>query len=196
MGTVIDIRTYFLRLLRASQICGWFHQWITKSNDGHWKNRDTFQSSSKKSECESYEVNYSRQTLYARVGTMEFTEQKVLSSFVRRNDIMIDDTIESISEESVKMLDKLAMNPVKILWGVTDAPKSCCPSPLFSVFNIFIESIIKLSHLEVSWDDSLCQKTISIRNVTMTSRFTTFELMVSDKLIILRVIPSGKNSPL
>ena len=46
---------------------------------------------------------------------MEFTEQKVLSSFVRRNDIMIDDTIESISEESVKMLDKLAMNPVKIL---------------------------------------------------------------------------------
>jgi hypothetical protein len=67
------------------------------------------------SECESYEVNYSRQTLYARVGTMEFTEQKVLSSFVHRNDVMIDDTIESISEESVKMLDKLAMNPVKIL---------------------------------------------------------------------------------
>ena len=109
---------------------------------------------------------------------------------------MIDDTIESISEESVKLLDKLAMNPVKILWDVTDAPKSCCPSPLFSVFNIFIESIIKLSHLDVSWDDSLCQKTISIRNVTMTSRFTTFELMGSDKLIILRVIPSGKNSPL
>ena len=67
------------------------------------------------SECESYEVNYSRQTLYARVGTMEFTEQKVLSSFVHRNDVMIDDTIESISEESVKMFNKLAMNPVKIL---------------------------------------------------------------------------------
>ena len=67
------------------------------------------------SECESYEVNYSRQTLYARVGRIEFTEQKVLSSFVHRNDVMIDDTIESISEESVKMLDKLAMNPVKIL---------------------------------------------------------------------------------
>ena len=46
---------------------------------------------------------------------MQFIEQKVLSSFVRRNDVMIDDTIESISEESVKMLDKLAMNPVKIL---------------------------------------------------------------------------------
>ena len=67
------------------------------------------------SECELYEVNYSRQTLYARVGTMDFTEQKVLSSFVHRNDIMIDDTIESISDESVKMLDELAMNPVKIL---------------------------------------------------------------------------------
>ena len=109
---------------------------------------------------------------------------------------MVDDTIESISEESVKMLDKLAMNPVKILWGVTDAPKSCCPSTLFSVFNIFIESIIKLSHLEASRDDSLCQKKISIRNVTMTSRSTTFELMVSGKLIILAVIPSGKNFPL
>jgi hypothetical protein len=46
---------------------------------------------------------------------MEFTEQKVLSSFVRRDDFMIDDSIESISEESVKMLDKLAMNPVTIL---------------------------------------------------------------------------------
>ena len=46
---------------------------------------------------------------------MDFTEQKVLSSFVRRNDVMIADTIESISEESVKMLDKLAMIPVKIL---------------------------------------------------------------------------------
>ncbi|MGB8164860.1 MAG: hypothetical protein WCF14_07595 [Nitrososphaeraceae archaeon] len=30
----------------------------------------------------------------------------------------------------------------------------------------------------------------------MESRFTTFELMVSDKLIILRVIPSEKKSPL
>ena len=29
---------------------------------------------------------------------------------------MIDFTIESVSEESVKMFDKLAMNPVKILW--------------------------------------------------------------------------------
>jgi hypothetical protein len=45
---------------------------------------------------------------------MDFTEQKVLSSFVGRNDVMIADTIESISEESVKMLDKLAMIPVKI----------------------------------------------------------------------------------
>jgi hypothetical protein len=66
-------------------------------------------------ECEPYVVNYSRQTLYARFRTMEFTEQKVLSSFVRRNDVMIDVTIESVSEESVKMFDKLAMNPVKIL---------------------------------------------------------------------------------
>jgi hypothetical protein len=54
---------------------------------------------------------------------MDFTEQKVLSSFVGRNDVMIADTIESISEESVKMLDKLAMIPVKILVGVTDAPE-------------------------------------------------------------------------
>ena len=46
---------------------------------------------------------------------MDFTEQKVLSSFVHGNDLMIDDTIESISDESVKMLDKLAMIPVKIL---------------------------------------------------------------------------------
>ena len=46
---------------------------------------------------------------------MDFTEQKVLSSYVVRNDVMIADTIESISEESVKMLDKLAMIPVKIL---------------------------------------------------------------------------------
>ena len=64
---------------------------------------------------------------------MEFTEQKVLSSFVHRNDLMIDDTIESISDESVKMLDKLAMNPVKILLGVTDDPKSCCPSSIFCI---------------------------------------------------------------
>jgi hypothetical protein len=49
---------------------------------------------------------------------MEFTEQKVSSSFVRRNDVMIDITIESVSEESVKKFDKLAMNPVEILWGV------------------------------------------------------------------------------
>jgi hypothetical protein len=66
------------------------------------------------SQCESYEVNYSQQTLYARVGTMQFTEQKVFS-FVRRNDVMIDDTIESISEDFVRMLDKLAINPAKIL---------------------------------------------------------------------------------
>ena len=46
---------------------------------------------------------------------MEFTEQKVLSSFVRRNDVMMDVTIESVSEEYVKMFDKLAMYPVKIL---------------------------------------------------------------------------------
>ena len=125
---------------------------------------------------------------------MQFIEQKVLSSFVHRNDVMIDDTIESISEEFVRMLDSWQWTQQK-LWGVTDAPKSCCPSPLFSVFNIFIESIIKLSHLEASWDDSLCQKTISIRNVTMTSSFTTFELIVSNKLNILKVIPSGKKPP-
>jgi len=75
---------------------------------------------------------------------MDFTEQKVLSSFVGRNDVMIADTIESISEESVKMLDKLAMIPVKILWGVTDAPKKLLSITLFSVFNTFIEPILKL----------------------------------------------------
>ena len=56
-----------------------------------------------------------KQPPYARFRTMEFTERKVLSSFVRRNDVMIDVTIESVSEESVKMFDKLAMNPAKIL---------------------------------------------------------------------------------
>lgn len=117
----------------------------------------------------------------------------VSSSFVRRNDVMIDVTIESVSEESVKMFDKLAMNPVKILWGVTDDQRVVL-HPLFSVINIFIESIIKLSHLEALRVDSLCQKTISIRNVTMTSRFTTFELIVSNKLIIIKVIPSGKKN--
>jgi hypothetical protein len=61
-----------------------------------------------------------------------------------------------------------------------------------SVFNIFMELIIKLSHPEASRDDSLSQKTISIGNVTMTSRFTTFESVISDKLILLRVIPLGK----
>jgi hypothetical protein len=142
-------------------------------------------------ECEPYVVNYSRQTLYARFKTMEFTEQKVSSSFVRRNDVMIDVTIESVSEESVKMFDKLAINPEKILWGATGDQK-VLPHPLFSLFNIFIESIIKLSRLEPSRDDSLCQKRISIRNVTITSRSTTFELIVCNKLIMIRVIPSRK----
>jgi hypothetical protein len=67
-------------------------------------------------ECEPYLVNYSLQTLYARFKTTEFTKQKVSFPFVRWNDVMIDFTIESVSEESVKLFDKLAMNPVKILW--------------------------------------------------------------------------------
>ncbi len=142
-------------------------------------------------ECEPYVVNYSRQTLYARFKRMEFTEQKVLSSFVRRNDVLIDVTIESVSEDSVKMFDKLAINPEKILWGVTGDQK-VLPHPLFSLFNIFIESIIKLSHLESTRSDSLCQKKISIRNVTITSQFTTFELIVCNKLIMIKIRPSRK----
>ena len=120
---MIEIRKYFLRLLRASQIYDDFINGllnlmiISKINStaDTVKTEILFNIRQTNSQCESYEVNYSQQTLYARVGAMEFTEQKVLSSFVHRNDLMIDDTIESISDESVKMLEKLAKNPVKIL---------------------------------------------------------------------------------
>jgi hypothetical protein len=62
---------------------------------------------------------------------------------------MIDITIKLVSEESVKMFDKLAIKPLRILLGVTDDQRGF-PHPLFSVFNISIELIIKLSHLQGS----------------------------------------------
>ena len=62
---------------------------------------------------------------------------------------MIDVTIESVSEESVKMFDNLAINPLRILLGVTDDQRGVPQSSIFCIYyNYRVDN--RLSHLEAS----------------------------------------------
>lgn len=145
--------------------------------------------------CEAYVVKYGQPLLYARYRGMEFTDQKVTSQFSRSKDHVIDVKMESVFGEYVKRFDSLAsMTKSKVKWGIAiekDGEKKQ-PDPLFTLLNLFVDAVSRLTSLDPSSPDSLVNRRFGIRNASIARKSLHIEFLVDGQLNILELNPTKK----
>jgi hypothetical protein len=142
--------------------------------------------------CEAHIVKYGRPILYVKYKGMEFTDQKVTSQFVRINDYVVDVTVESVFGEFVRNFDKIASTPEsRVTWGVVkDADLAI--NPLFSLLNLFINAVNKLTLLDPHNPDSLMRKKFGIRNANVIKNTIQLEFTIDGQLNIMELNASKK----
>jgi hypothetical protein len=142
--------------------------------------------------CETYIVKYGQPMLYIRYRGIEFTEQKVTSKFVRFNEYAIEVILESVFAEFVKSFDNLSSSSEdKVKWAiVTDKYPNA--EPLFTLLNLFIDAVHKLTLLDPSNPESLIRKKFGVRNVNVTRHSTQLEFLIDSQLNIIALNPSRK----
>jgi len=145
--------------------------------------------------CEAYVVKYGQPLLYARYRGMEFTDQKVTSQFARSKDHVIDVKMESVFGEYVKRFDSLAsMTKSKVKWGIAtekDGEKKQ-PDPLFTLLNLFVDAVSRLTSLDPSNPDSLVNRRFGIRNASIARKSMHLEFLIEGQLNILELNPGKK----
>ena len=142
--------------------------------------------------CEAHIVKYGRPILYVKYKGMEFTDQKVTSQFVRINDYVVDVTVESVFGEFVRNFDKIASTPEsRVTWGVVkDA--DLVINPLFSLLNLFINAVNRLTLLDPHNPDSLMRKKFAIRNANVIKNTIQLEFTIDGQLNIMELNASKK----
>jgi hypothetical protein len=142
--------------------------------------------------CEAYVVKYGQPLLYAKYHGMEFTDQKVTSQFVRSKNHVIDVTMESVFGDFVKRFDSLASaTKSKVKWGVPKE-KEDKTDPLFTLLDLFIGAVVRLSSLDPASEDSLVGKRFGVRNASMARKALHIEFLVNGHLSILEINPEKK----
>lgn len=142
--------------------------------------------------CEAYVVKYGQPLLYAKYHGMEFTDQKVMTQFVRSKDHMISVTMESMFGEFVKSFDSLAsMTKTKVKWGIMKE-KEDKPDPLFALLDSFVGAVIRLTSLDPSNPDSLADKRFGIRNASIIRKSLHLEFLINSNLNIIELNPREK----
>jgi hypothetical protein len=140
--------------------------------------------------CDPYVVKYGQPLLYAKYRNMAFTDQKVTSQFVRRENV-IDVTIESVFGEFIRNFDALAStSESKVHWAV--ATKDDTAEPLFALLNSFVDAVVRLSTLGSSSPDSIAGKRFGIRNASIMRKSLHLEFLVDGRLNILELNPAKK----
>ena len=142
--------------------------------------------------CEAHIVKYGRPILYVKYKGMEFTDQKVTSQFVRINDYVVDVTVESVFGEFVRNFDKIASTPEsRVTWGIVkDA--DLVINPLFSLLNLFINAVNRLTLLDPHNPDSLMRKKFAIRNANVIKNTIQLEFTIDGQLNIMELNASKK----
>ncbi|HXG07635.1 MAG TPA: hypothetical protein VNI77_09960 [Nitrososphaera sp.] len=143
--------------------------------------------------CEAYVVKYGQPLLYAKYHGMEFTDQKVMSQFVRSKDHVIDVTMESVFGDFVKKFDSLASTTkTKVKWGVSRENDDKL-DPMFELLDLFVSAVVRLTSIDPSSEDSLAGKRFAIRNVSVARKSLQIEFLIDGQLSILEINPSKKH---
>lgn len=148
--------------------------------------------------CEAYIVKYGQPLLYTKYHGMEFTDQKVTSEFIRSKDHIIDIKMESVFGEYVRRFDNLAsMTNSKVKWGVVPIEKEEFgrkkkrqqPDPLFTLLDLFVDAVSRLTSLDPISPNSLANRRFGIRNASITRKSLHLEFLVDGQLSILELNP-------
>ena len=151
--------------------------------------------------CEAYIVKYGQPLLYTKYHGMEFTDQKVTSEFIRSKDHIIDIKMESVFGEYVRRFDNLAsMTNSKVKWGVVliekeelGRKKKQQPDPLFTLLDLFVDAVSRLTSLDPISPNSLANRRFGIRNASITRKSLHLEFLVDGQLSILELNPIKRN---
>ena len=142
--------------------------------------------------CEAYIVKYGQPLLYAKYHGIEFTDQKVMTQFVRSKDHIIGVTMESMFGEFIKSFDSLtSMTKTKVKWGIMKEREDKS-DPLFALLDSFVGAVIRLSSLDPSNPDSLVGKRFGIRNASVIRKSLHLEFLINSNLNIIELNPYEK----
>jgi hypothetical protein len=142
--------------------------------------------------CETNVVKYGQPLLYVKYRGVEFTDQKVMSQFVRNKGHIIDVTMESVFGEFVKMFDSLAsMSESKVKWGVSTTSGEK-PEPMFALLDKLVEAIGRLTTLDPESPNSLAGKRIGVRNAIVARKSLHLEFLIDGRLHIIELNPGKK----
>ena len=138
-------------------------------------------------ECEPTVVKYGQPLLYVKYRGLAFTDQKVMSQ-VLRNGHLIDVTMESVFGEFVNTFDNLASaSQSKVRWAIGEKP-----DPLFTLLDLFIDAVCRLSALDSTSPNSLAGKWFGIRNAGLVRTSLHIEFLVDGRLNIIELNPAKR----
>lgn len=139
--------------------------------------------------CEPYSVKYGQPLLYVKYQGVGFTDQKVISQFVRSRD-RVDVTMGSVFGEFVRTFDALASaSKSKVRWGTGEKPDR-----MFALLDSFVGAVGRLSAMTPSSPNSLAGRRFGIRNASVTRRSLQLEFLIDGQLNILELNPARKNA--
>ena len=139
--------------------------------------------------CEPYSVKYGQPLLYVKYQGVGFTDQKVISQFVRGKD-RVDVTMGSVVGEFVRTFDALASaSKGKVRWGTGEKPDR-----MFALLDSFVGAVCRLSAMTPSSPNSLAGRRFGIRNASVTRKSLQLEFLIDGQLNILELNPARKKS--
>jgi hypothetical protein len=100
--------------------------------------------------------------------------------------------VESVFGEFVRNFDKIASTPEsRVTWGIVkDA--DLVINPLFSLLNLFINAVNRLTLLDPHNPDSLMRKKFAIRNANVIKNTIQLEFTIDGQLNIMELNASKK----
>ena len=143
--------------------------------------------------CSTVVIKYGKPLIYARYNGMEFAEQKVTTLFKRINEYTIDVILESPYDEFIKSFDLLSPTSQKNIRWNTNNRSGDDTVYLLHLLDIFVNSIHSLTQLDEESLSGLQNKTMGIRNVSVTKKYTLLELSIDEENIIIEIEPTRKN---
>lgn len=170
--------------------------------------------------CDHHSIKYGKLMLFTKFMGHKFNYHTVNVSLKILEDNILELSIESIIQDFVKIFDTLSSNTSEINWNITgnkvnNISESGSSSSeknegndneveknqtkeidyeaiTFSLLDSFINALYFLMNLSKKNKSSLMQSVIEVKDISLTRRILTIEVMFDDEIVIIDLNPKTK----
>lgn len=161
--------------------------------------------------CDTHKVKYGKPMLFTKFLGYEFNYHTVRVTIKIIGKFIIEILIESIIQDFVKTFDRISIDINEIRWNtnshllykeengekkLADQERKSLEKEVkitFDLLDYFIQSLFFLVSLPKTNSNSLIERNIEIKDVSLTRKILNIEILVDGKTIILDFNPKTKN---